>query len=73
MGELPWPFVASEVLAARVIPERVMRTLYEPVYPGIYVPWGIELSAVARAKAAWLWSRRRGIAAGSSAAALLGA
>jgi len=73
MGELPWPFAASEVLAARVIPERVMRTLYEPVYPGIYVPWGIELSAVARAKAAWLWSRRRGIVAGSSAAALLGA
>ncbi|MDT5175605.1 MAG: hypothetical protein QOG37_2856 [Mycobacterium sp.] len=50
-----------------------MRALYEPVYPGVYSPTGIELSASQRAEAAWLWSRRRGIVAGNSAAALLGA
>jgi hypothetical protein len=72
MAELPWPFVGSEALAARVIPERAMRTLYEPVYPGVYVPWGVAPSAVERAKAAWLWSRRRGTVAGQSAAAMLG-
>ena len=72
MAELPWPFVGSEALAARVISERAMRTLYEPVYPGVYVPWGATLSAVTRAKAAWLWSRRRGTVAGQSAAAMLG-
>jgi hypothetical protein len=72
MAELPWPFIGSEALAARVIPERAMRTLYEPVYPDVYIPWGVAPSAVARAKAAWLWSRRRGTVAGQSAAAMLG-
>lgn len=73
MDELAWPFLGQEALAAKVIPERTMRTLYQPVYPGVYAPWGIELSAGQRAKAAWLWSRRRGIVAGNSAAAVLGA
>lgn len=50
-----------------------MRLLYEPVYPGVYGPSGIEPSARQRAQAAWLWSRRRGVIAGNSAAALLGA
>ena len=49
-----------------------MRTLYAPVYPGVYVPHGIEPSAVERARAAWLWSGRRGVVAGQSAAAMLG-
>jgi hypothetical protein len=73
MAELPWPFIGAEVLAARAIPERAMRTLYEQVYPGVYVPWGVAPSAVERARAAWLWSRRRGVVAGQSAAAMLGA
>jgi len=50
-----------------------MRSLYEAVYPGVYVPAGIELTARQRAEAAWLWSRRRAVVAGNSAAALLGA
>ncbi|UVO14375.1 DUF559 domain-containing protein [Mycobacterium sp. SVM_VP21] len=72
MGELGWPFLGQEALAARAIPERAMRALYEPVYPGVYAPWGVELTARQRAEAAWLWSRRRGVVAGDSAAALLG-
>jgi hypothetical protein len=70
---MDWPFLGSEALAAKALPERAMRTLYEPVYPGVYVPTGIELTASQRARAAWLWSRRRAVVAGSSAAALLGA
>ncbi|GBE67306.1 hypothetical protein MFM001_37680 [Mycobacterium sp. MFM001] len=73
MGELAWPFLGAEMLAAKTIPERAMRTLYEPVYPGVYAPWGVELTARQRAEAAWLWSRRRGVVAGNSAAAMLGA
>src|SRR4051794_5337298 len=73
MAELQWPFVGTEAVARRPVPERAMRTLYEPLYPGVYVPWGIEPSAVERAKAAWLWSRRRAVVAGPSAAAMLGA
>jgi hypothetical protein len=34
---------------------------------------GVELSAAQRSRAAWLWSRRRGVLAGLSASALLGA
>lgn len=50
-----------------------MRALYDPIYPGVYVPGGIDLTASQRAEAAWLWSRRRAVVAGHSAAALLGA
>lgn len=73
MGELGWPFLGSEALAAKSLPERAMRTLYEPVYPGVYAPSGFELTASQRARAAWLWSRRKAVVAGVSAAALLGA
>jgi hypothetical protein len=73
MSELQWPFLGSEALAARELPERVMRALYEPAYPNVYAPWGIELTARQRAQAAWLWSRRRAVVSGNSAAALLGA
>jgi hypothetical protein len=73
MDEMSWPFLGSEALTAKAMPERAMRQLYEPVYPGVYVPWGIDLTAGQRARAAWLWSRRRAVVAGNSAAALLGA
>ncbi|HYB81894.1 MAG TPA: hypothetical protein VED43_09635 [Mycobacterium sp.] len=73
MNELPWPFLGSEALTAKALPERVMRAIYEPVYPGVYSPAGIELTACQRAHAAWLWSRRGAVIAGNSAAALLGA
>lgn len=73
VDELDWPFLGAEALAEKAIPERAMRTLYQPVYPGVYSPWGIELTARQRAEAAWLWSRRRGVVAGNSASALLGA
>jgi len=49
-----WPFLGQELLAAGALPERAMRSLYEPVYPGVYVPAGIGLSAAQSAEAAWL-------------------
>jgi hypothetical protein len=73
MNELPWPFLGAEALAARAIPERAMRAICDSVYPGVYAPTGIELTASQRALAAWLWSRRRAVVTGQSAAALLGA
>jgi very-short-patch-repair endonuclease len=73
MPDLDWPFLGAEALAAKSVSERAMRSLYEPVYPGVYIPVGIDLTAIQRARAAWLWSRRRGVVAGDSAAALLGA
>ncbi|RUP02756.1 MAG: DUF559 domain-containing protein [Mycobacterium sp.] len=70
---MDWPFLGAEALAGKAISERALRCLYESVYPGVYGPAGIELTAGQRARAAWLWSRRRGVVAGNSAAALLGA
>jgi hypothetical protein len=68
----PWPFIGTEVLSGRSLPEHTIRTRYNQIYPGVYVPKGADVSAIQRATAAWLWSRRRGILAGQSAAALLG-
>jgi hypothetical protein len=73
MSEIPWPFIGSEALAKRLIPEHAMRTRYEQHYPGVYVPREVDLSPEQRAKAAWLWSKRRGVLAGTSAAVVLGA
>lgn len=72
MSDLRWPFVGAEALANAAIPERAMRRNYEQLYPGVFVPRGIEPSARQRAEAAWLWSKRRGVVAGQSAAAMLG-
>ena len=66
------PFVGSEALAAGLITERAMRRLCQAVYPNIYMSRDIELTAQQRAHAAWLWSKRRGVLAGASAAAVLG-
>ena len=41
-----------------------------PLYPDVYVANDAEVSAIARAKAGFLWTRRRGVVAGRSAAAL---
>ena len=67
------PFLGSEALAAKAMPERAMRSLFDVVYPGVYCPGDIEMAARHRAQAAWLWSRRKAVIAGNSAAALLGA
>lgn len=53
--------------------ERQLKKLYVAVYPGVYAPRWVELSATQRARAAWLWSRGAGVIAGLSASAMLGA
>ena len=49
-----------------------MRRGYTRVFRDVYVTEGTELTAVVRAHGAWLWSRRRGVIAGFTAAALHG-
>ncbi|MGE2832926.1 endonuclease domain-containing protein [Mycobacterium sp. SMC-4] len=73
MKSLDWPFRASEALDGGALTFRELRRFHEAVYPGVWVPRGVELSARQRARAAWLWSGRRGVPAGLSAAALHGA
>ncbi|OJZ75554.1 hypothetical protein BRW65_03095 [Mycobacterium paraffinicum] len=67
------PFVGSEALASGWLTRHRLRTRFAAIYPDVYVPCGVELSATTRAHAAWLWSRRRGVVAGHSASALHGA
>lgn len=76
-GTLPrmtesWPFIGAEALHDRAVTKRVLRSLYLPVYPGVYVPRGIDLTPKQRAHAAWLWSGRKAVVSGLSAAAMLG-
>lgn len=72
MSTVEWPFRAAEALAAGTLSFRELRYFHRPIHPGVWVPKRAELSAAHRARAAWLWSRRQGVLAGLSAAALLG-
>jgi hypothetical protein len=70
MGE---PFIGSEAIASGDMARSTLRSQYTKVFHDVYVSAGTELTPPVRARAAWLWSRRRGIIAGLSAAALHGA
>ena len=67
------PFIGSEAVASGALAPYGLRAKFMAIHPDIYVPRGTELSAVARARTAWLWSHRRGVVAGRSASALHGA
>ena len=67
------PFIGSEALATRDLTSHALRSRFSAVYPDVYLPRDQAPTAVERAEAAWLWSRRRGAIAGRSAAALHGA
>lgn len=65
-------FLGSEALAAGALNRYQLRTQYDAVHRDVYVARGTVLTPLDKARAAWLWSRRRGVAAGLSAAALHG-
>ncbi len=67
------PFIGSEAVAAGALTPYTLRSKCGALYPEGYLPPGAEVTAVERARASWLWSRRRGVVAGQSAAALHGA
>ncbi|WP_067970157.1 hypothetical protein [Mycolicibacter icosiumassiliensis] len=66
------PFRAAEALARGGVTRAQLHRDYVRIYPGVWTPRG-PLTASDRARAAWLWSRRRGVLAGLSASAMLGA
>jgi AbiEi antitoxin C-terminal domain len=67
------PFLGSEAVAAGQLTRYELRSRYVALHNDVYVPNGAELTALLRAKACWLRSRRRGVLAGFSASALHGA
>ena len=66
------PFIGSEAVAAGITTHSQLRRRYTRVFRDVYVSEGTELTSAVRARAAWLWSQRRGVIAGFSAAALYG-
>lgn len=64
--------MGSEALGSGALTPYELRSRYMAVHKDVYVPKDAELTAVLRAKACWLRSRRRGILAGFSASALHG-
>ncbi|MGH3563899.1 MAG: hypothetical protein ACRDTN_19505 [Mycobacterium sp.] len=67
------PFIGSEAVASGRLTRHTLRSRFVAIHPDVYLPRDTRLTAVIRAQAAWLWSRRRGVVAGHSAAALHGA
>lgn len=67
------PFLGSEVLATGALTPYQLRSRCRALHKDVYVARDVEMTAQLRAKALWLRSRRRGILAGYSAAALHGA
>ncbi|MHA7650314.1 hypothetical protein ACX9NE_10990 [Mycobacterium sp. ML4] len=67
------PFIGSEALTSGALTRHQLRSRYEAIHPDVYVRTGTDLTAVQRAYAAWLWSKRRAVIAGQSASALHGA
>jgi hypothetical protein len=66
------PFLGSEALAVGALTPYELRSRYVRLHKDVYVPRDAALTAVLRAKACWLRSRRRGVLAGFSASALHG-
>ncbi len=69
MGE---PFLGSEAIAAGSLTKYQLHSRYTRLARDVYVPRNAAVTAVVRAKAAWLWTGRRGVVAGVSAAAMHG-
>lgn len=67
------PFIGSEAIAAAALTPYQLRSRYRALHPDVYLSPDTDLTAITRASAAWLWSRRRGVIAGQSAAAMHGA
>ncbi|MBV8291778.1 MAG: hypothetical protein JOY55_08160 [Mycobacterium sp.] len=67
------PFIGSEAIASGSLTPYALRNRFVRIHRNIFIPRDAEVTAVVRAKAAWLWSQRRGVVAGRSASALHGA
>lgn len=65
--------IGSEALADGVLTRGQLRWNYRAMFPDVYIPRETTPSLSHRAVGAWLWSGRRGVVAGLTAAALHGA
>lgn len=66
------PFLGTEALAVGSLTRYQLKTRFELVHRNVYALDRKQLTPVQRARAAWLWSGRRGTLVGLSAAAVRG-
>ncbi len=65
-------FIGREAVDSGQLTPYQLRSRFAIIFPGVYVDSDAKITARVKAEAAYLWSRRRGIVAGRSAAAVLG-
>jgi very-short-patch-repair endonuclease len=66
------PLIGSEAVAAGTLTKSQLATRYRRLFSDVYLVRDVDVDAKVRAKAGWLWTRRRGVVAGFAAAALHG-
>jgi very-short-patch-repair endonuclease len=69
---MPEPFIGSEAIADGALTKSQLCTRYTRLFRDVYIDPNMDVTAAVRAKAGWLWTRRRGVVAGFAAAALHG-
>ena len=66
------PIIGSEALASGALTRGALRWNYTAILPDVYIHRDAQIGWEAKATAAWLWTGRRGVLAGRTAAALHG-
>ncbi len=66
------PFVGTEALAAGDVTSHELRRYYRAIMPNVYLDKRVQPTLRQRTTAAWLWSRREAVIAGSAASAMHG-
>jgi hypothetical protein len=72
MGEDGWPILGRQAVRQGELSTWKLKRDYRPVYRNVYIPKQATLTALTRARAAWLWSGGDATLTGRSAAAVLG-
>ena len=67
-----WPFLGQQAVLRGEVSAYQLRRDYRALYRNVYVPRQATLTALTRARAAWLWSAGDATLSGLSAAAVLG-
>jgi Protein of unknown function (DUF559) len=67
-----WPFLGRQAVRRGQLSAYQLREQFRPVYRNVYVSKHATLTALTRARAAWLWSGGHATLTGLSAAAVLG-
>jgi hypothetical protein len=67
-----WPFLGRQAVRRGEISASRLQRDYRPIYRNVYLPKQATVTALTRARAAWLWSGGSATLTGLSAAAVLG-